>query len=588
MKKIVLVVILGVLSTLQTFAQSTEITPGSILPKLTTAQRTSMASPVNGMLVFDTNTQSYWFRQSGAWVELPKGGSTNNYWELNGLAGNEIKNTNSGGFWSANPVGLIGGSSNTTNPPVAPVNGSGTRLMWIPSRSAFRVGTVIGDVKSWDADSIGLFSFASGINTKAKGYSSTAMGYFSTASGSYSTAMGIGSVASGYASTAMGSFTTASGFYSTALGIETYASGPYSTAMGHNTQASGSRSTSVGHNTTASGSTSTAMGHNTTASASHSTAMGSTTSASGPYAVSMGFLSSASGQNSTSLGYANSATGDLSTAMGQETTASGIASTTMGQETVAAGEASTAMGQSSIASGIATVAVGWNSQATGDYSYSIGNASVASGTYSIALGTRVSTNGHRGSFVMGDYITPAQGTSGDTLKADAQNRFLARFSNGYKFYTNNDLSSSSIGIIALANANSWSSISDSTKKERFIAYNPENILKSVAAMRVGTWNYKGDTRPNGRHWGVMAQDFYQHFGHDAYGTIGCDTMIATADFDGVAFAAIKALELRTRQLQAENEALKEQVKIQNAKIEDLVNLRDEISSLKAMLMNPKQ
>lgn len=100
-------------------------------------------------------------------------------------------------------------------------------------------------------------------------------------------------------------------------------------------------------------------------------------------------------------------------------------------------------------------------------------------------------------------------------------------------------------------ANSWSSVSDSTKKENFIASDGEAVLKSVSKMRIGTWNYKGDNTSKNRHWGVMAQDFHHHFGKDAYGTIGNDTTIATADFDGVSFAAIKALEERTRELQEE-------------------------------------
>src|SRR6218665_2689520 len=86
-----------------TFAQSTEILPGLVLPQMTTAQRTAMASPTEGALVFDTTTKTYWFRKNGAWVEMAAG---NNLWQLAGTAGNEIQNTNEGGFWSKNPVGL--------------------------------------------------------------------------------------------------------------------------------------------------------------------------------------------------------------------------------------------------------------------------------------------------------------------------------------------------------------------------------------------------------------------------------------------------------------------------------------------------
>ncbi|MCR9065368.1 MAG: tail fiber domain-containing protein [Cytophagales bacterium] len=150
------------------FSQSTTLTPGSILPNMTSAQRIAVVNPPNGMLVFDSNTQSYWFRQNSAWVELPKGGSTSNYWELNGLAGNELKNTNSGGFWSANASIVPWNASDVSNPAVPPVTGSGTRLMWIPNRSAIRIGTTTGD--HFDANNLGLFSTGLGYNVRAAKY----------------------------------------------------------------------------------------------------------------------------------------------------------------------------------------------------------------------------------------------------------------------------------------------------------------------------------------------------------------------------------------------------------------------------------
>jgi hypothetical protein len=177
-------------------AQSTEIRPGIVLPQMTTTQRTNIASPANGILVFDTNTQSYWFRQSGNWVNLSASGSS--FWQQTGTVGNEIKNTNIGGFWSANPTTV------TTDPGAIspPASGGGTRLFWMPAKGAFRAGTVLGTF--WDASDVGFHSFATGYNTRASGEYSTALGYSTTASGDYSTALGY--------------FTTASGDYSTALG----------------------------------------------------------------------------------------------------------------------------------------------------------------------------------------------------------------------------------------------------------------------------------------------------------------------------------------------------------------------------------
>ncbi|AWW00218.1 tail fiber domain-containing protein [Arcticibacterium luteifluviistationis] len=309
--------------------------------------------------------------------------------------------------------------------------------------------------------------------------------------------------------------------------------GLFSTAMGYNTNASGQMSTSIGNSTSASGFFSTAMGYKSDAPGNYSTAMGSDTDASGDY--------------STAMTYFTNASGDFSTAMGRSTTASGRSSTAMGNNTEASGYISTALGYESEASGRYSTVIGSYSKASDDYSTAIGYYTEASGSYSTALGTRASSNGRFGSMVLGDYVSH----SANSLKADAGNRLLARFDNGYKFYTNNDLSISSIGLMALHNANSWSSISDSTKKENFIASNGEEVLKSVSQMRIGTWNYKGQNASKHRHWGVMAQDFHHHFGKDAYGTIGNDTTIATADFDGVSFAAIKALEERTRELQSD-------------------------------------
>lgn len=228
MKNLFAILFLGLLIQ-KSFAQSTTLTPGSILPNMTTMQRTEVLNPPNGMLVFDSNTQSYWFRQNGAWVELPKGGSTSNYWELNGANGNELKNTNSGGFWSANATGLSDLSDNISNPPTAPVSGAGTRMMWIPSRSAFRAGTVDGTI--WDANSLGLFSFATGFNTGAFGKSSVALGDLSYAESNNSVAIGLNTIAGGTGSTSIGNFNLSEGNASFTFGEGCYSS--YGMALGY-------------------------------------------------------------------------------------------------------------------------------------------------------------------------------------------------------------------------------------------------------------------------------------------------------------------------------------------------------------------
>jgi hypothetical protein len=205
---------------------------------------------------------------------------------------------------------LFVGNYKSSSPGDPPVSGAGTRLMWYPDKAAFRSGSVTGNY--WDKDSIGIFSIALGLNTKAKGRYSTAMGGSTTASGDYSTAMGFGTIASGFYSTAMGFGTIASGFYSTAMGSGTTASGSVSTAIGYGTTALGSESTAIGSSTIASGILSTAMGSGTIASGYYSTAMGRFTSASGDLSTAMGSSTTAPSFSETVIGSYNTMYSPLS------------------------------------------------------------------------------------------------------------------------------------------------------------------------------------------------------------------------------------------------------------------------------------
>jgi hypothetical protein len=112
---------------------------------------------------------------------------------------------------------------------VPPVSGGGTRMMWIPLRSAFRAGSVSGD--QWDAPSIGSFSIALGNSPIADGTNSVALGFQSAAFGGASFAVQGGS-ALGTRSIAIGEQTSATAFRSVAIGYQTTASGQSSVAIG--------------------------------------------------------------------------------------------------------------------------------------------------------------------------------------------------------------------------------------------------------------------------------------------------------------------------------------------------------------------
>ena len=90
-----------------------------------------------------------------------------------------------------------------------PVSGSGTRLMWYPGKAAFRAGSTSNIV--WDDFSIGSYSAALGLDTRANGEAATALGRGSQANGANSLAAGEFPQASGEAAVAMGRFAIASG-----------------------------------------------------------------------------------------------------------------------------------------------------------------------------------------------------------------------------------------------------------------------------------------------------------------------------------------------------------------------------------------
>ncbi len=234
--------------------------------------------------------------------------------------------------------------------------------------------------------------------------------------------------------------------------------------------------------------------------------------------------------------------GGNSFATGSNTTASGFHSTAMGVNTLASGNNSTAMGIFTTAGGNTSTAMGVFTIASGDYSTAMGFYTTASGNYSTAMGYYASTIGHQGSFVYGD------GSTINSLNSSADNQFMVRASGGYVFYTNSGMN---LGASLGAGQTAWSVTSDSTKKENFILVNGEDVLNKISKFNLRSWNYKGQNPKEYRHYGPMAQEFFNAFGHDKIGTIGNDTTINSADFAGINLIAIQALEKRTDELQNE-------------------------------------
>jgi len=272
------------------------------------------------------------------------------------------------------------------------------------------------------------------------------------------------------------------------------------------------------------------------------------------------------GDYSVAMGYSTTASGDFSTAMGNSTTASGAHSTAMGNGTTASASRSTAMGYGTTASGGYSTAMGHNTTASEPYSTAMGYYTTASGYYSTAMGNSVSTNGKQGSFIIGDKSTTTVTNCGSI------NQMMMRFANGYTFYTNSVLSA---GVTLSAGGSSWSSVSDSTKKENILLADGEYFLNSISKLRLGSWNYKEQDAKDFRHYGPMAQEIFYYFGKDEYGTIGCDTLLTTADMDGIMMIALQALEVRSKKLDLRCETLEKQSIKQQLTINDLRLTKEE-------------
>jgi hypothetical protein len=168
-------------------------------------------------------------------IQLPTAADTNSSFRVLNNAGTPLLRLNADGGFYFSGVMMTGS---------IPATGTGTRLMWYPTKSAFRVGTVNGTL--WDDLYIGLSSIAMGRNTKAQGESSIAIGEGATANADYSMAIGGNTIANMDHALAIGTNATANGNSSTALGVYTTADGNFSTALGAFTIASGFYSTAIG------------------------------------------------------------------------------------------------------------------------------------------------------------------------------------------------------------------------------------------------------------------------------------------------------------------------------------------------------
>ena len=272
-----------------------------------------------------------------------------------------------------------------------------------------------------------------------------------------------------------------------------------------------------------------------------------------------GFYSWAGGNQTVAKAFATFAFGD-------QVQVTGVDAAGFGGSNIVGGTAAFSAGASNHACGFGSVAIGFTNTAGsilptcssgGQGSVAIGYRVTADADYAVALGHRASANGHPGVFVAGDQSTT------DSIEAVANNEFAARYAGGYRFRTNATLTT---GCNLPAGSGVFSCSSSRMLKEHFATVDGEDLLARFRQVPVNTWSYIGE--PGGvRHLGPFAEDFRAAFG------LGIDSQsIGLLDIAGVNFAAVKALEARTAQLQqkqGEVDRLRAQVTSLEGRLQEL-------------------
>lgn len=508
------------------------------------------------------------------------------------------------------------GDTLSNNSYVLTESGAGAKLIWHPKKAAFIVGRLdnFGDVPfRWDEDSIGFgamnlgyankvkgaYSFATGIGNivSGGGYGSIAMGHSNFADSNECVAIGFGteaharqsiaigtgaeawgrsSLATGYVSRSMGYVSTAGGFFSTAIGDYSFSNGYYNTAKGEHSFSQGFRNYSgAPHSFTAGIQDSVFEFTSPVGGARSATAFGWGNKVRGAFSLTAGtsnILDSAA-YNSLVVGFGNTSDGNENIVLGNSNIVNSRYSVAIGKQNITGfpkyyqlgynfsdafvvgrgnGVNKNAMAigfNNLIIDGDSSVVIGNNNFCgnLGINNLILGNNSWANGNYSTAIGYRASTNFKNYSVCIG-----ASGTGATPISVanEHDNEFMI-YAQWYKFWTSN----SGTSVYLTPGSNAWLSTCDKNTKENFEPVNGEEVLQKLSTICLQSWNYKKQDPKTFRHYGIMAQDFYNAFGKDKYGTIGNDTAVNHIDMMGIAYSGIQALEKRTEKIDEQQQRI---------------------------------
>jgi hypothetical protein len=105
--------------------------------------------------------------------------------------------------------------------------------------------------------------------------------------------------------------------------------------------------------------------------------------------------------------------------------------------------------------------------------------------------------------------------------------------------------------------------SDRNKKEHFHPVNGADVVRKMLDLNVSSWNYIGQDAAQFRHYGPVAQEFFEAFGNDGIGVVGTPTTINSGDMAGILMIAVQELAKQNAEMKARLAALEQLITDRN-------------------------
>ena len=475
---------------------------GMLIPRMTTSQINAVSNPATGLLVFNTELNSFYFyNDTKGWQNLSD--PTGSIWGVNQSTGDVYltdlqTNIGIGTEEPFSKLAVVANSGANPDEPLFEIQDEFGKPIFSVTSEGVRI--YVKDVDSKGASggfAVGRYGTAKGIpdttlllvttdstriyikESSDKGASGGfAVGRYGTAktSGDYFNIKGanttdiildqpgmfwyplkeaflVGRVNIEYPNDV--------GFNSFSTGYHSNATGDYSQAMGFQTKTFGNYSTSIGKNCYATGINSFALGDSAQAIGDYSYCFGNAAQAIGRGSFAFGVLerfdpeppgdtTKAIGDYSVAIGVGARAEDRTSISLGVNTISSGQGSLALGYGTSASAEGAAAIGMYCQASGISSVALGGSSTATQNSSFAVGQYCNATAVYASAIGcindasgaysTAIGYNANTNSF-SGSFVIGASDatTYGTPVIATAPNQFTVRAIGGHQFFSDIDM-----------------------------------------------------------------------------------------------------------------------------------------------------